>query len=228
MLAVGRRGIVAGRMATLLDTLARERCSAILRTPRADAVAPAMQAAVDGGFRVVEFTLNTPSALEHIAAFREQSGLLVGAGTVLSLDDAEAAHDAGAQFLVAPVLDERMIRWALAHDLLVIPGCYTPTEMLQAHRAGAPVIKLFPGPADGPTYVRACLGPMPFLRIFPTHGVTADNARAYLDAGAFGVAFTRTLFDPADLEAGRFDAIRERARQLVALVRDWTSPATTR
>ena len=207
-------------MSTTLDVLARERCSAILRTDLADAVAPAMRAAVAGGFRVVEFTLNTPGALEHVAAFAADPELLVGAGTVLSVADAAAAHQAGARFLVSPVADADVIAYAVEHDLVAVPGCYTPGEMMAAHRAGAQVIKLFPGPKDGPGFIRACLGPMPFLKIFPTSGVTLDNVAAHLDAGAFGVGFVGTLFEPADLAAGRFDAIEARAAQMVQAVRD--------
>ncbi len=206
-------------MADTLDIMARERCSAILRTSIPDAVAPAMQAAVDGGFRVIEFTLTTPDAYDHIARFAKNSELLVGAGTVLDLDQAEAAARAGARFLVSPVTDERLIRHAVANDLVVVPGCATPTEMLTAHRAGAQIVKLFPGPADGPGFVRACLGPLPFLRIFPTSGVTLENAAAHLEAGAFGVGFVASLFDPEDIEARRFDAIRSRAEQMIRAVR---------
>jgi Entner-Doudoroff aldolase len=203
----------------LLDTFARERCSAILRTPHADAVGPAMDAAIDGGFRIVEFTLNTPDALRHVAACANRDGLLVGAGTVLSVDDARAATDAGARFLVSPVADPDVIAWCVEHEVLCIPGCYTPTEMLAAHRMGAHVIKLFPGPVDGPAYLKVCRGPLPFLRIFPTSGVTEDNADAFLAAGAFGVGFVNCLFSPDDLAAGRFDAVRARAGRMVAKVR---------
>ena len=198
----------------LLTTFAEERCSAILRTPHGDAVGPAMQAAVDGGFRIVEFTLNTPGALEHVAAFAAKDGLTVGAGTVLSTADARAALDAGAEFLVSPVADEEVIRYSVEAGALVIPGIFTPNEMLAAWRAGAQVLKLFPGPAGGPGHLRACLGPMPFLRIFPTSGVTLENVAEYLAAGAFGVGWVNCLFEPDDLASGHFDQVRERARQM--------------
>lgn len=208
-----------------LARIARERCSAILRTDLSDAVAPAMQAAVDGGFRVVEITLTTPDALEHVAALAGDDRLLVGAGTVLDVEQADAARRAGARFLVSPVCDPEVIRWAGEHEMVVIPGCFTPTEMLTAHRAGAPMVKLFPGPGDGPAYLRACLGPLPFLRIFPTGGVTLTNAAAHLDAGAFGVGFVGSLFDPADVAAQRFERIRERAQAMVTAVREWCGRA---
>lgn len=203
----------------LIDAFASARCSAILRTSRADAVAPAMDAAVDGGFRIVEFTLNTPGALEQIRRFAARDELLVGAGTVLSVDDAAAAVAAGARFLVSPVADPAVIGWCVERELLCIPGCYTPTEMLAAHRLGAAIVKLFPGPADGPAYLRACRGPLPFLRVFPTSGVTLENAGEFLSAGAFGLGFVNCLFRPEDLAAGAFDRIRERAGAMVAAVR---------
>ena len=118
----------------------------------------------------------------------------------------------------APVVNEAVIGRARELGLLTLPGCYSPTEMMRAHKAGADLVKLFPGPADGPGFVRACLGPMPFLKIFPTGGVTLENARAHLDAGAFGVGFVTPLFEPDDLQAGRFDAVRARAEQMVAAV----------
>jgi Entner-Doudoroff aldolase len=205
-------------IATALARLADTRASAILRTPLGHAAQPALDAAIEGGFRVVEITLTTPGALTVLAKTARSPDLLVGAGTVLDLAAARAAVDAGARFLVSPIGDPELIGWCREHDVLCIPGTYTPTEMWAAHRAGAEVVKLFPGPADGPTYVRACLGPFPQLRIFPTSGVTLANAAEFLAAGAFGVGFVNTLFVPDDLAAGRFAAIAERARSMVAAV----------
>lgn len=135
-------------------------------------------------------------------------------GTVLTIDEARACVDAGAQFLVSPVVDEDVIRCATALGVVAVPGCATPSEMWRAHRAGAQLQKLFPAQASGAQWVRQTLAPMPFLRIVPTSGVSAENARDYLDAGAFAVGFVNTLFEPADLAAGRFDAIRERAARI--------------
>ncbi len=203
---------------TNLERFAQERCSAILRTAQADAVAPAMQAAVDGGFRIIEFTLNTPNALKHISEFAQDPQLLVGAGTVLSVTDAERAVAAGAQFVVSPVYDPQVVDWCTRQQIISIPGAYTPSEMLRAHRGGCTITKLFPGPADGPQFLKTCHGPLPFLRIFPTSGVTVDNCAEYLAAGAFGVGFVNCLFEPADMAAARFDVIRARAAQMIAAV----------
>jgi Entner-Doudoroff aldolase len=216
---------VAPNPAAFLEILAAARASAILRTDLADAAAPAMEAAVRGGFRVIEFTLTTPGALDLVRAFSARRDIVVGAGTVLTVDDARAAVAAGARFLVSPVVDEAVIAAARDLGVAAIPGTYTPTEMLRAHRAGAPLQKLFPAPDAGPKYVKAILGPMPFLRIVPTSGVHENNADAYLRAGAFAVGFVNTLFEPTDLAAGSFDRIEERARRMLAAIGGARAPA---
>jgi 2-dehydro-3-deoxyphosphogluconate aldolase/(4S)-4-hydroxy-2-oxoglutarate aldolase len=202
--------------AEVVAALGTARASAILRTDRPEAVAPAMTAAVRGGFQVVEFTLTTPAALEHIAEFSRRAGLVVGAGTVLTIEEARAAVAHGARFLVSPVVDEAVIEEAHLLQVAVMPGTRTPTEMLRAHRAGAQLQKLFPAPADLPGTIQATLGPLPFLKIVPTSGVDQANAAACLAAGAFAVGFVGSLFDPADLAAGRFDRVEARARRLLA------------
>ena len=199
--------------------LGEARASAILRCPAREAARSAMEAAVRGGFRIVEFTMTIPGALDLVEEFARRQDLIVGAGTVLTPDEARAAVGRGARFLVSPVIDPEVIVAALSLGVAVIPGCHTPTEMLAAHRAGAPLQKLFPAPGIGPAYVSACLGPLPFLKIVPTHGIDASNARAWLDAGSHAVGFTQSLFDAGEIEAGRFDRIEERARALLAAVR---------
>ena len=195
------------------------RASAILRTSRPEAAAPAMEAAVRGGFRVIEFTLTTPGALDLIRQFSARPDLVVGAGTVMTETEARAAVSAGARFLVSPVTDPEIIATARSLGVSMIPGTHTPTEMLQAYRAGASLQKLFPAPGMGPAYVKACLGPLPFLRIVPTSGVDATNVAAWLEAGAWAVGFVAPLFAPEDLEAGHFDRIEERARALLQAAR---------
>jgi Entner-Doudoroff aldolase len=202
-----------------VEQLGAARASAILRCPSGEAAGPAMEAAVRGGFRIVEFTLTIPGALDRVEEFSARPDLIVGAGTVLTAEDAHAAVRRGARFLVSPVMDPEVIGTARALGVASIPGCHTPTEMFAAYRAGAPLQKLFPAPGTGPAFVQSCLGPLPFLRIVPTNGIDAANARAWLDAGAFAVGFTTALFDPVELAAGRFDRIEERARALLAAVR---------
>lgn len=206
-------------MNPVLEALARERASAILRTNDQKTAVAAMEAAIRGGFSIVEFTLTVPGVFELIRDFSSRGDLIVGAGTVLEPAEAERAVAAGARFLVSPVVDLEVIVAARALGVPMMPGTHTPTEMLTAHRAGAELQKLFPAPGLGPAYVRAILGPLPFLRIVPTNGVDETNAAAWLEAGAFAVGFTTSLFDPAELAAGRFDLVEARARRILAQVR---------
>ncbi len=202
-----------------LDALWQERCTAVLRTNSQEAAARAMEAAVLGGFRIIEFTLTIPGAMDLIKDFSWHSDLIVGAGSVLSTESAREAVARGAKFLVSPVADADVIAEARRLEVTMIPGVFTPTELLQAYRLGAPLQKLFPEPPGGPKYLRACMGPMPFLRIIPSHGgVDAGNAIAYMEAGAYAVAFVTHLFDPQDIAQEKFKNIEERARILRQLV----------
>jgi 2-dehydro-3-deoxyphosphogluconate aldolase / (4S)-4-hydroxy-2-oxoglutarate aldolase len=195
-----------------------ERASAILRTHDQRLAREAMCAAIGGGFRIVEFTLSIPGAFSLIEEFAPREGLIVGAGTVLTANDARRAVQAGAAFLVSPVVDEIMIAEATALQVAAMPGCSSPTEMLRAHRAGAPLHKLFPEQGIGPRWVRQTLGPLPFLKIVPTAGVTLDNAAEYLQAGSFAVGFVNALFDPHDIAQQDWRAIERRAAQMRSAV----------
>jgi len=204
----------------VLNVIRESRAIAILRSNDHATGREALAAAVRGGFRVLEVTLSTPGAIEIISDLSRDPTLLIGAGTVLTPDQARGAVRAGARFLVSPVLDVDVISEASRLGCLIMPGCATPTELWQAHRAGAPLQKLFPAPASGPDWLRAVLAPMPFLRVIPTSGVEADNAAEWLDAGAFAVGCVRSLFAPDLLAAHDWDAIEARARSMLAAVLD--------
>lgn len=201
-----------------VDLFGRVKASAILRTSEEAAAAPAMDAAVRAGFQVVEFTLTTPGVYERIAEFSRRDGLVVGAGTVLSVEDARAAVEHGARFLVSPVVDEAVIEEAGRLGVAMMPGVHTPTEALRAHQAGAQLQKLFPAPGLGPDFVKACLGPLPFLKIVPTNGCDGDNAAQWLAAGAHALGFVAPLFHTAEVLEGRVDLIEARARRLLQAV----------
>ncbi|MCC7012428.1 MAG: bifunctional 4-hydroxy-2-oxoglutarate aldolase/2-dehydro-3-deoxy-phosphogluconate aldolase [Planctomycetes bacterium] len=201
-----------------VQRLGSERATAILRTDDHETARSAMAAAIRGGFRIVEFTLTVPGALDLIEEFAARGDVVVGAGTVLGAAEARACVSRGASFLVSPITDEDVIRTANELGVASIPGAHTPTELVRAQRAGAPLQKLFPAPAGGPSYVRACLGPLPSLRIVPTSGVDATNAAEFLAAGAFAVGFVAPLFQPEWLARRDFAAIEARARELLGLV----------
>ena len=197
------------------DGLLARKISAIVRTDDQSVAEQAMAAAVEGGFKVIEFTLNTPGALELITQFRSMDeSLLVGAGTVMTPQAAKEAVNAGAQFIVSPVCDPAVIREVGEMGVVSIPGTQTPTEMQNAHEAGADFVKLFPAPTNVAEYIRYILGPQPHLKIFPTSGVNLDNMLEVLEAGAAGAGFVRPLFDPQLMQDRDFDAIRKRASQI--------------
>lgn len=195
-----------------------EKASAILRTDDAEKAALAMEAAIRGGFRIIEFTLTIPDVYQLVRDFSSRENLVVGTGTVMTAEQAHLSVEAGARFLVSPVVDEAVISAASDLGVASMPGTHTPTEMLKAHRAGAQLCKLFPCPHGGPDWVRSVLGPMPFLKIVPTNGVDHHNAGEWIAAGAFAAGFVAPLFQAADMAAGRWDAIEERARKCLAAV----------
>ena len=195
--------------------LLKTKISAIIRTDEHKVAEQAMQAAVDGGFRVVEFTLTTPGSLNLITQFRENDDLIVGAGTVMSPTIGQEAVEAGAQFLVSPVCNVHVIQEAEKLDVVSIPGTFTATEMETAHRAGADFVKLFPAPENVAEYIRFILAPLPYLKIFPTSGVNLDNMLDVLQAGAAGIGFVRPLFDPEMIRNKNYGGIRQRAEAIV-------------
>ena len=203
-----------------VERLGREKASAILRTNNQEKAALAMEAAIRGGFTILEFTLTIPGVYELVQDFSRREGVVVGTGTVMDAEDVRNSVDAGARFVVAPVVDEIVIE--AAHDLGVasMPGTHTPTEMLLAHRAGAQLCKLFPAPAGGPAWVKSVLGPMPYLKIVPTNGADEHNAADWIRAGCFATGFVAPLFVPEDIAESRWDAIEARAARCIAAVRN--------
>jgi len=182
---------------------------------RAIAVADAL---AGGGVRAFELTLNEPEAealraLEAVAGRRPANGLDIGAGTVLSIEAAGRAVDAGATFLVMPHLDVELVAWAAERGIPALPGCATPTEALAAWRAGAAAIKLFPASVAGPGFIRELHGPFPDIPVVPTGGVTLDNAPAFIAAGAVAIGLGGWLIGNAEPIG-----VGNRARQIVAAV----------
>ena len=181
--------------------------------------APSIAAALaDGGVRAFELTLNEPEAdalraIEGLAAIGTDLGLEIGAGTVLSLDAARRATDAGATFLVMPHLDAAIVEWAAMFDIPALPGCATPTEVLAAWRAGAAAVKVFPASSVGPSFIRELRGPFPDIPLLPTGGVTLETAPAFIAAGAIGVGMGGWLLGDSDPVG-----VRERSVKIVAAV----------
>jgi 2-dehydro-3-deoxyphosphogluconate aldolase/(4S)-4-hydroxy-2-oxoglutarate aldolase len=180
-----------------LELLADVRAFGILRGIAPETMPVLLSHLADGGLPVVEVSLSAQDGLEAlktaVAAASQSDGLTVGAGTVRTLAQADAALEVGAQFLVAPGLDERLIRFAQERDVLHLPGVLTPTEVDRALQAGAPAVKLFPAGRLGPGYIGDLLGPFPGLRVAAVGGVHAENAADFLAAGACCVGYGSSL-----------------------------------
>ncbi|GAA2857839.1 2-keto-3-deoxy-phosphogluconate aldolase [Actinoplanes cyaneus] len=187
---------------------------AILRAPSAGGFAAVADVLVAAGITALEVTLTSNGALEAIAGLRRRlpAATIIGAGTVLTPDDAKAAVDAGASFLVSPVLD------ALAgQSVPCYPGAYTPTEVYSAYRAGAPLVKLFPAGGLRPAYLKDLRGPLPQVRILPTGGINLDDIPGWLTVGAAAVGLGGPLVGDA-ADGGSLTALAARAERAVAAV----------
>ncbi|MCL2450040.1 MAG: bifunctional 4-hydroxy-2-oxoglutarate aldolase/2-dehydro-3-deoxy-phosphogluconate aldolase [Polyangiaceae bacterium] len=183
----------------------------------------AVSALLDGGITVFEVTLTIPGALGVIGALGSRLGdrALIGAGTVLTADEARACLDAGAHFIVSPGLDAGVVAAAHDRDVVVIPGALTPTEVMAATAMGADFVKIFPCSAvGGAKYVRALRAPFPHVKLVPTGGVTAATAVDYLDAGATAIGLGSDFVNDKTLEQPDGDEVlAERARQVIEAIR---------
>jgi 2-dehydro-3-deoxyphosphogluconate aldolase/(4S)-4-hydroxy-2-oxoglutarate aldolase len=190
----------------------RGRVIAIGRGLDPETVPAIAEALVDGGVGAFEITMNSASALavlSRLASAYAEDDLLVGAGTVLDLEQAKGAVEAGAHFLVMPHCDTEIIRWAASRTIPCFPGALTPTEALNAWRAGASAVKLFPASAVGPAFVREMRGPFAAIPLVPTGGVTLENAPSFIEAGAVAVGMGSWLTGGGDPVR-----VRERARAI--------------
>lgn len=179
------------------------------------------QALAAGGISVLEFTLTGQGAIEAITAVRRALGgaVCVGVGSVLKSDEAQAAIDAGAQFVVTPAVRKTVIAACLHRNTPIVCGGFTPTELLEAYEAGSELVKLFPAQSGGPRYLKDVLAPLPFLKLVPTGGVSGENARDYLAAGAVALGIGGHLVSNKVVAAGAFEQITSAARACVAAVR---------
>jgi 2-dehydro-3-deoxyphosphogluconate aldolase/(4S)-4-hydroxy-2-oxoglutarate aldolase len=201
-----------------LDQILRHKIIAVVRLHDYQHAVETARALVAGGIPVLEFTLTGQGAIEAVAATRKALGdaVVAGVGTVLKPEDAEAAIEAGAQFVVTPAVRQPVIAVCGRHQALCIAGGLTPTELLEAHEAGSQLVKVFPAQMGGPRYIKDVLAPLPFLKLVPTGGVSAENARDYLTAGAVAVGIGGNLVSNRLVAEGAFDQITAAAKACVA------------
>lgn len=194
---------------------------AIMRAQSSDQLIAAADAIRQGGVRAIEVTMTTPGALRVIeqATGRYGDDVLFGAGTVLDAETARAAILAGAGFVVAPTLSFAVIELCRRYNVPVIPGCYTPTEMLAAWEAGADFVKLFPAEVGGPPLVKAILAPLPQLQIVPVGGVDLNTTADFIRNGAAAVGVGSSLINQKLLDAGDMAELTRRAAAFIAEVK---------
>ena len=201
-----------------LDILHSDRVAAVVRANRVPDPRRLCDALAAGGVRLVEFTFTIPGVLEVIQ--RATGGdAIIGAGTVLNRAQARAAVAAGAQFVVTPAV---VVEVADECSELGVPfflGAYTPGEMLSAHQLGSAAVKIVPAGTGGPAHIKNLRGPVPYIDLVPSGGVTPENAANFLDAGAIAVFAGSDLVSPTMVEGEQYDAVRTRAAAYAAAVR---------
>lgn len=209
----------AGDPSTTLDTLRSLGLVAVVRSDSPQSAVAVSEALIEGGVRCIEIAFTTPGAAAAIAelARTHGGGILLGAGTVTEMRQAEAAADAGATFLVSPGCEPRLVAAMLDVGLLVMPGVLTPSDVMIARGLGAEALKLFPASVGGPAYLKALLAPFPTTQFLPTGGVTPENAAEWFAAGAIAVGAGGSLA-PGTLEAGNRADVVDAARRFAAAV----------
>jgi len=205
----------------ILTQLTEQGIVAVLRCDRGDQLLETCRALQAGGVTAMEVTFTVPRAekvLEQVAD-RLGSQIVLGAGTILDAETARVAILAGARFLVSPVVRNDVIAAARRYGVPVMPGALTPTEILAAWEAGGDVVKVFPADLGGPAYFKAIRAPLPQIPLMPTGGVDLDTAEDFLKAGAVMLGVGGCLVSSADIHAGKFAEITQRAEKFRTIVR---------
>jgi len=204
----------------VLETILERKIVAVVRSPDGDKLVEVAKALAAGGVTVMEITFTVPNALDVLKAVRSTMGdsVTLGAGTVLDPETARAAILAGAEFVVAPNTNAQVIKLCRRYSTPVMPGAYTPTEILKAWELGADVVKVFPADTGGPAYLRAVSAPLPQVRLMPTGGVDLTTAADFLNAGACCLGVGSSLVEKAALAAGDMNRITSLAKSFVEVV----------
>jgi 2-dehydro-3-deoxyphosphogluconate aldolase/(4S)-4-hydroxy-2-oxoglutarate aldolase len=209
-----------GQRAATVAELEQLGVVAVIRMKDAEKLRAVVEAIAAGGVRAIEVTMTVPGAIALIArlAASLSKDILLGAGTVTDAATARAVIDAGARFVVGPVYRPEVISACNDRDVAVAPGCFTPTEILDAHERGADIVKVFPATALGPQFIKDVRAPLPQVKLMPTGGVSLDNAGDWIRAGAVAVGVGSALLDTKAIEEGRLDVLTNNARRIVTSV----------
>ncbi|SDO32925.1 bifunctional 4-hydroxy-2-oxoglutarate aldolase/2-dehydro-3-deoxy-phosphogluconate aldolase [Halobacillus aidingensis] len=205
---------------SIMEQLEEDKIIAILRGIPAGTGEKVAEALYDGGIHFLEVTLDTEGALGMIRSLRRvyDEKLKIGAGTVLSVADAEAALEAGAEYIVSPHFDEEIVTYCLSKNVTVLPGTMTPTEMVRATNLGAPAVKVFPAGALGVKYIKDVRGPLGHISMVATGGVNLENIEEVLQYGVKAVGLGGNLVDNHWVSEGKYEEITKRAKEYVSKI----------
>ncbi len=214
---------------SVIKRFQQDRLIAVIRADSAKDALWGGQHLVQAGIQILEVTYTVPEAETVIEALSEEfPDVLIGAGTVIEAKTALSALGAGAQFLASPVLEEKMVQFGAEQDILILPGVATPTEMYQASKWGASLLKLFPAaPLGGPAYLKSVLAPMPHLSIVPTGGLHSGNFLEYLNAGAMAVGLGTHLLPHQAMVSRDENLIKARVAEYLTQLQEWQRHGST-
>jgi 2-dehydro-3-deoxyphosphogluconate aldolase/(4S)-4-hydroxy-2-oxoglutarate aldolase len=209
-----------------LDAIGQLGLLSVLRGPSPDLTLHMVEALIAGGVTGIEITFTTPNALKVVKSLNERFGnqILLGMGTLTRPEQAAAAQEAGARFLVSPHTEKNLAAAMKETGLPIMLGALSPSEVVLSRKLGSDVVKLFPGSLGGPRYLKALRGPFPDIPIMPTGGVSKDNVADWFAAGAFAVGAGSNLCPTALAREGRFEEITASAKAFVSAVASARSP----
>lgn len=206
----------------ILKIITDKKIVAVLRLDDKEQGIPVTEALIKGGVSIIELTLTTPNAFDVISQLSKEfaDDALIGVGSVLNSEMAKQSIDAGAKYVVSPILKKEIIDYTHSQNLPVMPGAFSPTEILQASEWGADVVKVFPADVLGMKYFKGIKAPMPHLNIMPTGGVSLTNAGDWIKAGACAVGAGSSLLDKNAINSKEYNVLTKNAEIIVASVKE--------
>jgi len=206
----------------ILESILSSGVVAVIRMKDRNKLLKVVEAISAGGVKCIEITMTVPGAVDMIRELSDKvpKDVILGAGTVTDVQTANDVINAGAKFVVGPVLNANIIALCRKRGVVVMPGCFTPTEIHAAWKAGADIVKVFPATSLGPRYFKDIAGPFPEIRLMPTGGVTIDNVGEWIQSGAVAVGIGSDLLDKKAIEEERYDVLTDRAQRMVRNFRE--------
>lgn len=198
----------------IVEEILKKKAVAVLRIKEPEKLKKVIEALYEGGLSVAEVTMTVPNAIELIEKISSEldSNIIIGVGSVLNKDVAEAAIKAGAKYVVSPIFKKEIIDVAHKYDIPAMPGCFTPTEIQTAYEAEADIIKVFPADVLGIDFFKGILAPMPHLKLMPTGGVSLTNVGDWINAGACAVGIGSALLDKKAIEYEDYSKLTDNAK----------------